>query len=52
MYGSSAINNIKFKCGNFSMPHAISGVERTVQGNSKYFKNGIMVYADNDLGKA
>ena len=35
MYGSSAINNIKFKCGICSMPHAISGVERTVQGNSK-----------------
>lgn len=35
MYGSSAINNIKFKCDICSMPHAISGVERTVQRNSK-----------------
>lgn len=52
MYGSSAINNIKFKCDICSMPHAISGVERTYKEIAKlYFKNGIMVYDDNDLRK-
>ena len=40
MHGSSAINEIKFKCGICSTPHAISGVGRTIQGKIKYFRNG------------
>ena len=40
MQGSSAINEIKFKCGICSTPHVISGVGRTIQGKIKYFRNG------------
>ena len=40
MHGSAAINEIKVKCGICSTPHVISGVGRTIQGKSKYFRNG------------
>ena len=40
MHGSSAINEIKVKCGICSTPHVISGVGRTIQGKIKYFRNG------------